>query len=699
MFFQALPVWLKDRENELDLAVVFETAVDSLINTELAVAACTFYRVFANGRFVAFGPARTARGYARTDVLPLSAYDANGNVNTIRIEVVGYNCRSLSTCLQPSFLCAELRRGETVIACTGRDFTASELFQKEQKVERFSIQRHFTEVWDLTRQNGAPVTPAVSSDPPVFLPRVAPYPHYEDIWLDHAHRRGTFAYDETLPIKPERYSWSVIPEYWRFFPTDTVSKKPFRFVQGQAQTVTACNTPLPIVLRKGQYAMFDFSRVECGFLQLALSCSEEANFVVAFTEYCDGETFNFTRMNCHNVIEYTTPADFEGILQGFEPYTAQYAIVMVKEGAIGLLNFGIKTFEREMKGARQVAFKEKIHADIYNAALRTFAHNAVDLYSDCPSRERAGWLCDSYFTATAEQHFFGSVPVEDAFLENFRLFKDPMLDNGMLPMCYPADIKADPDGSGHHIPQWCMWYVLEVKEYLTERNPSIDKECFRQTVEGILHYFEKFENSDGLLEDLPSWNFVEWSDANKWTQNVNYPTNFLYAAVLLAACDLYGDRSLAEKARRIQARTAELSFDGELFTDNAVRDENGVLRNTGNTSEAGQYYALLFGNIDWNEPKYEKLRAYVLTNFKGAADTGRTFVPVNAFIGLYLRLKALLQLGLHRQILDDVGDFFGGMAEKTGTLWEYREMKGSHDHGFASYAAYAMCVALENLNK
>ena len=122
-----------------------------------------------------------------------------------------------------------------------------------------------------------------------------------------------------------------------------------------------------------------------------------------------------------------------------------------------------------------------------------------------------------------------------------------------------------------------------------------------------------------------------------------------------------------------------------------------MLRNTGNTSEAGQYYALLFGNIDWNDPKYEKLRAYVLTNFKGAADTGRTFVPVNAFIGLYLRLKALLQLGLYQQILNDVGDFFGGMAEKTGTLWEYREMKGSYDHGFASYAAYAMCVALEKL--
>ena len=242
-----------------------------------------------------------------------------------------------------------------------------------------------------------------------------------------------------------------------------------------------------------------------------------------------------------------------------------------------------------------------------------------------------------------------------------------------------------------------MWYVLEVAEHLTVRNKAADPELFRPTVEGIVRYLAKHENEDGLLEDLPSWNFVEWSDANSWTKNVNYPTNFLYAATLLAACALYGDKSLAQKARRIQERTAALSFDGELFTDNAVRDENGVLRNTGNTSEAGQYYALLFGNIDWNEPKYEKLKAFVRNNFQGAADTGRRFVPVNAFIGLYLRLKTLLQLEQYELLLADVVDFFGGMAEKTGTLWEYREMKGSYDHGFASYAAYAMCVALEKL--
>ncbi|MBE6703219.1 MAG: hypothetical protein E7585_07410 [Ruminococcaceae bacterium] len=698
MFQKAKPVWIEGLEREMNLAAVFEYEAGDLQNAELRITAAIFYRLFVNDTFVAFGPARTAQGYARVDRLPLCAY-SSGRHNRIRVEVASYYCKSLSTCLQPGFLCAELCQNGTVIAYTGKDFTGRVLTQKEQLVERFSIQRHFGEIWDLTKPSAAEMPVAVSDQSPVFLPRVAPYPHYEDVWQSHAAARGTFAFDENLPCREQRYSWKEIPAHWGRFEESQISRKPYRWVQKQAQTVLEKKPPLPLDLKEGEYAVFDFNQIECGFLQLSLLAAKQSDVVVAFSEYCEGDTFSFTRMNCQNVVEFILPEGYEDTVRTFEPYTMRFAMVMVKKGEARLQGFGVKTFEREMRGAKQVTFKEKTHADIYRGALRTFAHNAVDLYSDCPSRERAGWLCDSYFTATAEHHFFGKVPVEDAFLENYRLCKDPLLPEGMLPMCYPADVRPEPDGTGHHIPQWCMWYVLEVKEYLTERNKAADPALFRPTVEGIIGYFAKFENSDGLLEDLPSWNFVEWSDANSWTKNVNYPTNFLYAAVLLAAYELYGDTTLAQKARRIQKQTAALSFDGELFTDNAERDESGVLHNTGNTSEAGQYYAILFGNIDPDAPQYAKWRAHLLSGCKNVAQSGRRFVPVNAFIGLYLRLKTLLQLEQYRLLLDEVGDFFGGMVAKTGTLWEYREMKGSFDHGFASYAAYAMCVALEKLRK
>ncbi len=699
MFQYAVPVWLCGRENEMNLAAVFTATVGELRGTALHIAASTFYRLFVNGRFAAFGPARTAKGYARVDVLPLDAYDSGTGRNELRVEVVAYNCRSLSTCIAEGFLCAELRRGEAVLAYTGRDFSARVFDEKVQRVERYSVQRHFGEVWDLTQQPGGTVSVAPIEQTPIFLPRVVPYPRYADVVAPVACLCGSFADSGVEPKRVNRYSWREIPEHWGRFVEQEIPHKPFRWMLRQTKTLCARDVALPLTLGRGEYAVFDLGQIECGFLQFAGRAEGETDLVIGFSEYFAGDSFAFSSINCQNVIEYILPDGACGEQISFEPYTARFAMVMVKRGSLALTSFGIKTFERDMSSVPVPTFPTATQENIYRAALRTFAHNAVDLYSDCPSRERAGWLCDSYFTAIAEHHFFGAVPVEDAFLENHRLCNDPVLPRGMLSMCYPADVKLEENGMGHHIPQWCMWYVLEVREYLTERNPGVDPALFRASVEGVIGYLARFENSDGLLEDLPSWNFVEWSDANSWTKNVNYPTNFLYAEVLRAADALYGCRAWREKAERVCARAAALSFDGELFTDNAVRDEAGVLVNTGNTSEAGQYYALLFGGIDLEDPKYSAYAAHVRTGCRAVPETGRRFVPVNAFIGLYLRIKSLLKLGWYAQLLEEVEGFFGGMADRTGTLWEYREGKGSLDHGFASYAAYAMCVALERIGQ
>ena len=173
-------------------------------------------------------------------------------------------------------------------------------------------------------------------------------------------------------------------------------------------------------------------------------------------------------------------------------------------------------------------------------------------------------------------------------------------------------------------------------------------------------------------------------------QNVNYPTNFLYAEVLSAVGALYGNLTLEEKAKRLRKLTAERAFDGEVFVDNAVLSEDGELHNTRNSSEAGQYYAVLFGKIDIDAPKYSKLREYVKDGFSSFCTEGREFVEVNAFIGFYLRLMVLMELGDTVLLEDNIKTFFGNMAALTGTLWEYKEGKGSRDHGFASYAAIAI---------
>lgn len=703
MFFKATPVWPAD-SGEMNTFARFEVSV-CLQNAVLYIAAADFYRVRVNGRFVAHGPARAAKGYARVDALSLDAF-ASGADDTLSVEVAGYRCRSFSTCAVQPFLCAELRCNEQVIAYTGQDFSGWISHQKVQKTHRYSVQRHFTEVWDYT---AAPDTRAAlisASEDLHFLPRVAPYPHYEDIPARPVCQ-GVFTNDGPGQGDVLYCSWLKIPEVWGCFPQEELARDPLAFLSKQKMRSLCHGGVLPLTIQEGQYVLMKLPHLECGFLYFDAETEAETDLILGFSEFCENETFSFFNAEeTRNVIECVLPPGHTERFLSFEPYTAQYVVLMVKKGSLRLSGLGVKTYARDMAGAAVRKFRTEAHQKIYDAALRTFSHNAIDIFTDCPSRERAGWLCDSYFSAIVEHYLFGKVPTEEAFLENFLQWQPQGLPSGALPMCYPADVldtgtkellyKPYDDSTGLHIPQWCLWFVLEVFEYLTVRTDGSRKELFREKVMGVMQYLSAYENEDGLLERLPSWNFVEWSKANDWTWDVNYPTNFLYSEALMAVYALYGEDAFREKAMHIRRVATEKSFNGKYFTDNAVRDENGVLCNTGNASEACQYYALLFGGVNLDDNTYALFRQDIANGFARWKTDGN-FVPVNAFIGFYLRLKYLLQQKQYALVMQEAAQFCGNMAEKTGTLWEYSQGCGSLDHGFASYVAYAMCVALDHL--
>ncbi len=676
MFIKAQPIWIRDRELEMNVYAVFRTGVTLTAPGQLLLAGTAFYRVSVNGKFIAFGPARAAEGYIRQDVLPLPEGECD-----IVIEATGYYCRSLSTVKQPSFLIAEVRCENEVLAWTGGNFELFSSNARMQKVERYSMQRHFTEIWDFRREDITPAPIAVQDISFTVLPRVVPYPKYENVSLERSICRGNLTFDEALPFKTRRYSWTE--EGWGEFPTDEIIYSPHTWIQRHNQTPTSRNVPMPLTLEAGEYAILDFGRIEAGFLTACVDALAETDVIIAFTEYFEGETFRFSNINVHNVLEFLLSKGKRD-LQSFEPYTFRFAIVAVKSGALKLDTFGTKAFQFDLSNADIPKPEDPMLMDICEAAARTFAHNAVDIYMDCPSRERAGWLCDSYFTAKTEFALTGKTYVEDAFLENYRLFNgNPLLPKGMIPECYPSD----PPKSGEFIPQWSMWYILEVDEYIRKRGHEAQAEDFKESIYALLDFYRQFENADGLLEKLTGWNFVEWSIANQWTQDVNYPTNFLYAQVLECVDKLYGDPYCLKRSQEVRKAAIEQSFNGTYFMDHAIRDENGILQLQGHSSEACQYYAVLFGGIDLNETRYKGLKDLILHVFSPNRNGKMPEIfEVNAFIGAYLRLEALLKMGEKELALSDVRSFFGQMAQHTGTLWEYRQEKGSKDHGFASYA-------------
>lgn len=696
-FPKAVPVWEEGTEKEMNRSLLLRAVVGKG-NAKLVIAAHTRYQIFINGEFFAGGPARAAHGYYRVSEYELGE-KLTKEENVVGIIAAGYNANSYYLLDEPSFVCAELIRDGKVLFATGAEngFEAIRYIQREQKVQRYSFQRPFTECYSCAAcydeffrspEGGWRTVKLVRTADVNFITRTSPYCENRETFVKKIAAEGRLVPSE-LPDEFDDRSFRNIGEKLKGFPEKELTT-------AVVNELYACDSPVtkeeerdfePITVQPDSFAIFDMGLNTTGYIRLSLDVPDDAVVYAVFTEVRDSEEEGLDpgRMGCANVVKWTLEGGRKYDLVSFEPYTYRYIQLDITDSAVTVEN--ISQYRETYPESRLVNRKEMPDEEleeIYAAAIESFVQNTTDIYMDCPSRERAGWLCDSYFTSRVERELTGESLTEHDFLENFLLPESfPCLPDGMLPMCYPSD-----HNDGVYIPNWAMWYALELREYyrFTGDEELIGKA--KEKMYKLLAFFGKFENADGLLEKLESWIFVEWSKANEFVQDINYPTNMLYSVFLDSLAELYADEALKDKAEALRETIREKAFDGTWFCDNAVPDETGKAVRTENHTETCQYYAFFSGTAtkESHPALYEKL----LTEFGPGRDAEKEYpdVPVsNAFIGNYLRLQLLFSDGLYDKAVKEIRDFFLPMARRTGTLWENMSDRASCNHGFASHTA------------
>jgi alpha-L-rhamnosidase len=707
-FRSAKPVWLEGREREMNVTVGFRATFTKPASgpVTLRLTGSSLYRIFVNGAFAGHGPARAAHGFYRVDEIDVTA-QLHAGANVIAIEVAGYNANSYYLLNQPSFLQAEISSGDRVLASTagtGAPFVAHVVTARVQKAQRYSFQRPFSEIWHLapswdswrtltTAAKAAPAAaaPALALQPiKTLLARGVPYSQFalkkpvrqigagaveltappEKIWKDRALTKV----GPTLAGYPEA-ELTAIP---------SIELQSLRTLPSAAVPATAY-TGAPVTLTDRTWATFDLGVNRTGFIGAHLEVRQPTRLFFAFDEILVDGDVNFKRNDTVNVVAYElAPGTYD--LETFEPYTFRYLKLIALAGECAVSQLTLREFTNPDAWRAQFASADPRLDRIFIAAQETFAQNAVDIFMDCPSRERAGWLCDSLFAARVAPDLTGTHAVEQNFLQNYLLpERFAHLPPGMLPMCYPAD-----HDDGIFIPNWSLWFVLQLEEYANRSADRATVAAFKPRLHALLDYFKPFENSDGLLEKLPSWVFVEWSQANKFVQDVSYPTNMLYAAALATMARLYDEPALAAQAEKIRATIRQQAFDGEFFVDNAVR-RDGQLHVTRNRSEVCQYYAFYF---DVATPaSHRQLWSRLVTEFgppRAQTKAWPEIWPANAFVGNLLRFELLARAGLRQQILDEAVDYWHAQVERTGTLWENDRPSASCNHGFAAHAAHVL---------
>ncbi len=688
LFTVSKPVWIKGKETEMNLRVQFKAFIDFDKYVFVNIATSGIYQLWVNGVFVSYGPARAGKGTFRMDEISVDNYLIKGR-NIVVIEVDGYNAESYYIQNQPSFLQAEITSQNKVLAYTGRDFSARINPYYYQKMQRYGWQRPMVESYnynspadDFFVSNKTGNCKICIAENKHIIERCVPYPEYEKILAKHIYN-GNIEFK-----KPDKY---IMP--LDYDDKGNLTRQGFEiselkcFLTNDYQEMKFALTGDDFdEIKANEFKIFAFPYNATGFLKLQISCEEDTTIYLTYDEILNEEnTVDALRNQCCDIVRYDLCKGVHNILF-FECYTMKYFQINVIKGKCRvnrseLIEFKHPPIDFKINGDAEIQ-------KIVKAGIETFRQCAVDIFMDCPSRERAGWLCDSYFMGKAEYAITHKNIIEKNFLENFlHSEKYEFLPDGMLPMCYPADHRDE-----QFIPNWAMWLVVELNEYRI-RTDDIDLITrFRPKLINLLNYFKGFENKFGLLENLKKWVFLEWSRANDedLIRGINYPSNMMYYKTLKSMYEMYGNREYIIKAENLKKQINKFAFDGKFYVDHADTID-GKIVNKNVSTEVCQYYALFCGLADKNSN--DEFFNKMMSEFGPNRDTDHVYpdiYPAQPFIGNYLRLDIMVNNGLYKEVEDNIRDYFYHMAEKTGTLWEHASQTASCNHGFASYVLYLL---------
>ncbi|MDR0902231.1 MAG: hypothetical protein LBM92_05635 [Opitutaceae bacterium] len=702
-FKEAMPVWAAGREKEKNMALGFRAVFQAGASSaaRLKIAASTRYRAYLNGKFLGAGPARAAHGWFRVDEYNLAPRIHNGE-NILAIEVTGYNINAFSVLDQPSFLLSEVEIDGSVVASTGEKTGAFEAFQlreRAQKVQRYSFQRPFTEYYRVNngydKWRASATAPVEKLELAVFperrlLPRNTLPPAFDCLAPAGIYAKGTVKSIQPQHFNKDRSLTKIGPNLKGFTEAElevAAASQEIQTIATDAQTILEA-PPNATRLGANEFVTYNFGRDLSGFIGAKIKCPAPARLVLYFDEILtDGDV---KQMNCQpeicNVVVYELDAG-DYTLETVESYTFRYLKAIVLKGNCEIEQVYLREFAYPNNPAAVFHCGSEQLNKTFDAARQMMRQGMIDVLMGDPSRERTGWLLDAYWTSFAEKDLTGKSAVARNHYENYALAERfDRLPDGMIASAYPADFY-----NGLFLPTFGMWFMIQLENYaLRGGDPGLIN-ALRPKVEGLLQYFSKFENKDGLLEKLKGWIYIEESQANRHVQDVSYPANMIYSGALAAAARLYQKPELLQKVEKIRRAIREQSFNGEFFADNAVRDPLGQLKLAGNTSEVCQYLAFFF-NIA--EPGTHPALWETLTTEFGPRRGGQklypSVIPAGAFYGNYMRLDILSRHGLQKQMLHEIPAYFYNQIELTGTLWEHMSPTHGCNMTFGSYLCHIL---------
>ena len=558
----------------------------------LAITADAVYRLHVNGQFVMQGPARSMRDCATVDELEVAQWLAPGT-NVLAMEVVyrpsgrwdaGYICQvpglffamDLSHCPnaeQSGWRCLEPRAYDDTAPLLGGRGAPVEVFDA-RKLDATWKQASFqdTQWWEAQELGPAGIPPRSHMES-----RDVPLPEMKRVQAERilGFERG----GGDLGAKTGDLLGNA--------PGNEIVLRMQNEVRLSALEPVSAAWPIQLPGHNHDVTV-DFGLPYVGFLGIDVEGEEGTVLDVAWHEvlWVDGSVRPCLNLPLRQMFRYTLRSGRQNFIL-MAANTARYVRV-VNRGSrpVKLHAVSLVTYVAPPTTAAFTCSDPTLNR-VFEAARLTANNCVVDLYMDNPERERNGWFHDGYWSSFA----YTLLSADPSVLRRMcRMGSQSFVRAGQ------TEIVAEfvPMDGTQFIPGHSLFWLLQAR---LDSELSGDNDFSPQVAEGIERFLKNlvtFENKEGLLENMPGWNWLDWSEIRMDGAVVSL--NALYCRALQAAADMTGKAAYREKGKAI-AQTLCRLCPGTIYPDCLLR-KGDALEPSPQRAEGTQYFALWCGVPD-----------------------------------------------------------------------------------------------------
>jgi hypothetical protein len=328
---------------------------------------------------------------------------------------------------------------------------------------------------------------------------------------------------------------------------------------------------------------------------------------------------------------------------------------------------------------------------IYEAAVATLENSIFDVYMDCPGRERGGWLNDSYWASAGLAAISSDTSLDRRFL---RQFIDSLAhnDHGTVFPLYPSECIKWLCRPQLPIVTHTLFWLLHVERHLRLHGGEDLRAAWRPGVQAVFDGLRKYRNAEGMLEDVPWDDFIDWSPVESGP--LRPWTNFVYGLALKRLGALDQNEAWRRDGEETLATAERLGWnEGRALYADTLRREGDKIVPGERFSEMSNYVALWSGAVPRER---EEIVWRQLRNLHPGS-TDRALMPEdmgltrgNAYSLLY-RFELLGRRGEIADLIRDLREAFLPMFERGQTT--FSEHLGYHHslcHGFQGNVAHVI---------